>query len=220
MTEEEAPLFTDRADAGFQLSQLLGSYAFRRDVVVLAHPRAVPVAYEVAFELQLPLDVLVLEPIVVPGPPDVTIGVASGRDVLIVDRGAVASLSVSPSAEEAAGERAAARALARELRLRGGAPAEEVGGKNVLLVDDGLTGPESLLTAAEAVRALGAVRIVAALPIATLEDQERLRFGFDDFVCVTAPGWRSARECYGDPGEPDEAEIRDLLAPRARGLAA
>jgi predicted phosphoribosyltransferase len=220
MTDEEAPLFHDRSDAGFQLSQVLGRWSFRQDVVVVALPRAVPVAYEVAFELQLPLDVLVLEPIVVPGPPDLTIGVASGRDVLIVDRGAVATLSVSPSAEEAAGERAGARARARELRLRSGAPAEEVGQKNVLLVDDGLTGPESLLTAAETVRCLGALKIVAALPFATLVDQERLRFGFDDVVCLTAPGGRSARECYGEPGEPDEAAIRDLLAPRARGLAA
>jgi predicted phosphoribosyltransferase len=52
-------VFKDRHDAGAQLAHALGSYAEAADVVVLAHTRSsVPVAYEVATRLALPLEIL------------------------------------------------------------------------------------------------------------------------------------------------------------------
>ncbi len=51
----------DRADAGRVLARELSAYANRKDVVVLALPRGgVPVAYEVARELNAPLDVFLV----------------------------------------------------------------------------------------------------------------------------------------------------------------
>jgi len=58
MTER---LFRDRRDAGRTLARLLDRYRGQPDVVVLGPPRGgVPVAYEVARELEAPLDVLVV----------------------------------------------------------------------------------------------------------------------------------------------------------------
>jgi hypothetical protein len=54
-------LFRDRREAGRLLAAKLANYADRPDIVVLALPRGgVPVAYEVASALDLPLDVFVV----------------------------------------------------------------------------------------------------------------------------------------------------------------
>jgi putative phosphoribosyl transferase len=54
-------LFKDRFDAGRLLASKLRSFANRPDTVVLALPRGgVPVGYEVAKALNVPLDVFVV----------------------------------------------------------------------------------------------------------------------------------------------------------------
>jgi adenine/guanine phosphoribosyltransferase-like PRPP-binding protein len=54
--------FADRVEAGRYLAEKFATYRDRDDVVVLALPRrGVPVAYEVATQLHLPLDVFTLK---------------------------------------------------------------------------------------------------------------------------------------------------------------
>ncbi|MER3515229.1 MAG: phosphoribosyl transferase, partial [Thermus sp.] len=56
-----AMYFRDRVDAGQQLAQHLKAYANRSDVLVLALPRGgLPVGFEVARALNVPLDVFVV----------------------------------------------------------------------------------------------------------------------------------------------------------------
>ena len=53
--------FLNRREAGLELAEKLERFAGRKDVVVLGLARGgVPVAYEVALSLDLPLDVLVV----------------------------------------------------------------------------------------------------------------------------------------------------------------
>jgi predicted phosphoribosyltransferase len=53
------PIFQDRRDAGTKLAQTLQGFAELPDVVVLAlSPGGVPIAYEIATALQVPLEVL------------------------------------------------------------------------------------------------------------------------------------------------------------------
>src|SRR2546430_8469003 len=73
--------FRARAEGGRLLAELLRDYKGRDDVVVLALPRGgVPVAYEVAEALGLPLDVFVVRKLGAPGHPELAMGaIASGR---------------------------------------------------------------------------------------------------------------------------------------------
>ena len=51
-------IFKDREDAGRQLAKRLNAYANRDDVIVLGIPRGgVPVAFEIAQALHVPLDI-------------------------------------------------------------------------------------------------------------------------------------------------------------------
>ena len=61
-------VFTNREEAGRQLANQLTDYADLEDVVVLGLPRGgVPVAFEIAQKLHLPLDVFLSRKLGVPG---------------------------------------------------------------------------------------------------------------------------------------------------------
>ena len=72
--------FTDRRDAGQALAQKLERYRGNSDVVVLALPRGgVPVGFEVAEFLDVPLDVFLERKLGVPGHEELALGaIASG----------------------------------------------------------------------------------------------------------------------------------------------
>ena len=79
-------VFRDRHDAGIQLARALSRYTEALDVVVLAHGESsVPVAYEVATRLGLPLDVISGED-TDDGDPLLAIDLAD-RTVIVVDDG-------------------------------------------------------------------------------------------------------------------------------------
>src|SRR5205085_5636938 len=72
--------FRDRTEAGRLLAERLREYEKRPETIVLALPRGgVPVGYEIATELGLPLDVFVVRKLGVPGQPELAMGaIASG----------------------------------------------------------------------------------------------------------------------------------------------
>src|SRR5687767_13406316 len=81
--------FYDRLDAGRQLGERLAGagYAHRPDVVVLGLPRGgVPVAFEVARQLDTPLDVFIVRKLGVPGHEELAMGaIASGGVIVLND---------------------------------------------------------------------------------------------------------------------------------------
>src|SRR5258708_4711168 len=78
-------LFRDRFEAGQLLAQKLMAYADKPDVLILALPRGgVPVAYEVAMTLHVPMDILVVRKLGVPGREELALGaIASGGSYVL-----------------------------------------------------------------------------------------------------------------------------------------
>src|SRR3954451_9910072 len=131
--------FRDRTEAGRLLAERLRHYERRPKTIVLALPRGgVPVGYEIAAQLALPLDVFVVRKLGVPGQPELAMGaIASGgvrvlnEDVLRAMPYAAATVADITAQETREVER-------RERDYRDGRPAPEVRGQTVILVDDGL----------------------------------------------------------------------------------
>ena len=88
--------FTDRREAGRVLAGSLSAYAGRRDVIVLALPRGgVPVGYEVANALHVPLDVLPVCKLGLPWQAELAMGALSSNGAQYVDSSLVRSAGVS-----------------------------------------------------------------------------------------------------------------------------
>src|SRR5260370_28227752 len=100
-------LFRDRRDAGRFLAGLLEKYRGRPDALVLGLPRGgVPVAYEVATALGVPLDVFVVRKLGVPGREELAMGaIASGGGPAVHD-GAARGPGLSPAGRDHVAPRA------------------------------------------------------------------------------------------------------------------
>jgi glucose/arabinose dehydrogenase/predicted phosphoribosyltransferase len=210
--------YRDRADAGRRLATELQAYADRLDVIVLALPRGgVPVAFEIARELHVPLDVFVVRKLGFPLHPEFAMGAIASGGVRVLDREAVRHYGVSDeelAAVTASEERELAR---REQRYRDDRPFPDVRGRTVILVDDGLATGASMAAAAEALRTKGPARLVAAVPVASPETCDSFREIVDEIVCAITPEQLHAVGFwYEDFSQTTDDEVRDLLSRAGR----
>src|SRR5882724_5128715 len=112
-----AEAFRDRRHAGRALAQVLTGYANRSDVIVLALPRGgVPVAYEVATALHVPLDVFVVRKLGIPGNEEYAMGALATGGVRVLNDNVVRILDIPGDAVEAV-VRTEQRELDRRERL-------------------------------------------------------------------------------------------------------
>src|SRR5204863_2152409 len=162
--------FADRADAGRQLARRLGAYAQRPDVVVLALPRGgVPVAFEVARDLQASLDVFVVRKLGVPGHPELAMGAIASGDVRVLSEDLIDELGIPRSAIEQVSVRERLELERREAAYRGQRPMPPLEQRTVILVDDGVATGASMEAAVAAVRQLRPAAVVVASPVGSVE---------------------------------------------------
>jgi putative phosphoribosyl transferase len=212
--------FRDRHDAGRQLADKLRPYANRRDVLVLALPRGgVPVGYEVAEALNVPLDVFLVRKLGVPGHEELAMGAIASGGVRVLNEELVRSLRVPASAVEAI-TAAEQRELARRERLyRGDRPPPAVRGRTVILVDDGLATGSTMRAAVEALRMEGAAHIVAAVPVGAPATCRELRDLADEVVCAITPEpFFAVGLWYEEFDQTSDREVQTLLAKAAERM--
>jgi predicted phosphoribosyltransferase len=220
MAEPEwARRFADRYEAGRQLAEALAAYRGRSGVLVVALPRGgVPVGYEVARTLGVPLEVMQVRKLGVPGHEELAMGAIASGGVRIVSENVVEALGI-PERVIATVAAAEVQELERRERIyREGRLFPDLRGRTVILVDDGLATGSTMRAAAAALRALGAERLVAAVPVAPKESCDALREAVDDIVCATTPPrFVAVGEWYEDFSQTSDEEVRELLR-RAQGV--
>jgi predicted phosphoribosyltransferase len=217
-----AGIYRDRRDAGRVLAQGLRHYARLPNVTVLALPRGgVPVAYEVADALQLPLDVFVVRKLGVPGNEEYAMGAIATGGVQVLNDDVVARLGLTAGDIRRVAE-AERRELERRERLyRSGRPPPAVVGHTAILIDDGLATGSTMLAAVQALRQLRPARIVVAVPTAAAETCRRIRAAADEVLCASTPSpFLAVGHWYEDFSQTSDDEVRALLADAARALHA
>lgn len=181
-------VFHDRHDAGRQLAERLSHYADRPDVLVLALPRGgLPVAAEVSAALHVPLDLLLVRKLGLPGNEELAIGaVAAGGDPLF-NQELIDMLGVSRSEIDAVLARERQELRRREALYRDGAPLPWLEGQTVIVVDDGLATGATMRAAIRAVRDQNAARVVMAVPVASESACSALSLEANESVCLSTP---------------------------------
>jgi len=132
-------VFRDRTEAGRALAEQLAPYAGRSDVLVLALPRGgVPVAYEVARTLDVPLDVFLVRKLGLPGQTELAMGAIASGGVRVLNEDVVWDLDIPAAVIDRVAHQEQEELERRERAYRDGRAAPEVHGRIVILVDDGL----------------------------------------------------------------------------------
>ncbi|MDN3028974.1 phosphoribosyltransferase family protein [Streptomyces sp. S.PB5] len=209
-------VFKSRSDAGRllgeQVARLSGWTGSRAPRAVVGIPGGgIPVAYEVARYLKVPLDIVLVRRITAPGNPELTIGAVS-------EDGAVVSADTFLS--RFAPQRPRLSELARETEdwlsrraslLRGGhAPVDPTVG-DVVLVDDGMVTGATMRAAVASLRHRGAVGMVLAVPVAAPRALHRLRPLVDETVCPDVRDIHTVGAWYLDHRPIPDTEIGELL---------
>jgi putative phosphoribosyl transferase len=160
--------FRDRTDAGQQLATLLQAYAKQADAIVLGLPRGgVPVAYEVAKALQLPLDICLVRKLGVPGHPEFAMGAIAEQGVRILDRDIIQGLNISDRAiEQVIAQETQELQRRRQLYYWSDRPQPNIQGCTVILVDDGLATGATMQAAVSLLQMQQPKAIVVAVPVA------------------------------------------------------
>lgn len=205
--------FQDRADAGRMLAGKLARHQEAPLTVVVALPRGgVPVGREVASRLGLPLDILVVRKLGVPGNEEYAMGAIASGGVRVINAHAVALLRIGPETMDAVAFREGRELERRERVLRRGRPALDVRGKTVLLVDDGVATGCTLRAAVQSLRKRGARRVVAAVPTIAQDTLARLRSEVDEWVVLIAPAsFRCVGEWYASFPPVTDDEVAGML---------
>jgi len=207
-------LFKDRSDAGRVLAGALSQYAGRADVLVLGLPRGgVPVAFEVARKLKLPLDVFIVRKLGTPWHKELAMGAIASGGVRVLNKDVIQGLQIPSWAIENVAREEELELQRRERAFRGTSAKIDVQDKVAILIDDGLATGASMRAAVRAVRALAPKKIVVAVPVASRFICEQMASEVDEAVCVETPEpFEGVGQWYQDFAQTTDDEVRQLLA--------
>lgn len=213
-------LFRNRMEAGRILADQLSKYVNRPDVLVLGLPRGgVPVAFQVAKALHVPLDVLVVRKLGMPGEPELAIGAIASGGVRVINDEVVQAYGISSQVIDRVATSELQELLRRERLYRGGEPLPDVRGRTIILVDDGIATGSTMRAAILALRRQQCARIVVAVPVAAAATCDDLRTMVDDLVCVMTPEFfLGIGQWYEDFSQTSDDEVRMLIERAGREL--
>lgn len=159
--------FSNRMEAGRSLAERLEGFHDSTRTIVLALPRGgVPVGYEIAKALKVPLDVQVVRKLGVPGQKELAFGAIAPGGVTVFNERLIEGLGLSREAVEQVIREETEELGRRERLYRNGRPAPDLKGKTVILVDDGLATGATMRAAVKSVRKSSPAGIVVAVPVA------------------------------------------------------
>ena len=206
--------YRDRREAGQLLATQLKAYANRPDVLVLALPRGgVPVAYEVARTLHVPLDVFLVRKLGVPGREELAMGAIATGSIRVLNRDAIDMLRIPEQVIDAVTAKEQQELQRREHLYRDDLPLPDFQGRTVILIDDGLATGSTMRAAIAALHQQHPAHIVVAVPVAASVTCDELRHEVDEVICLWTPEpFFGVGLWYQDFSQTSDEEVHHLLA--------
>ena len=182
----EAPVFENRYDAGRQLAEKLGEYKGQPALVLAIPNGGLPVALQVALALGVDLDVVISRKLPIPLRPEGGFGAIADDGAVILNEAVVKEVGLTPEQINYQVSQVRVDIRQRSLLYRGNRPLFIVGGKTVIIIDDGLASGYTMMAAVESVRRRRPRQVVVAVPAASAMAVKQLEKVADRVVtCVT-----------------------------------
>jgi putative phosphoribosyl transferase len=180
-------IFQNRIDAARQLAQRLKNYK-NEEGVILAIPRGgVPIAYEIAKELEWPLDLMLTKKLGHPKHKEYAIGAVGLNEKILIPHP-----DIPESYIESETEAIRSRLTQMRQKFMGDKQPENVKGKTVILIDDGIATGNTILASVEILRKQHPAKIIVAVPVASYSAVRKLSSKADEVIVLSIP-----EEFYG-----------------------
>lgn len=206
-------LFQDGTEAGRILADRLAAYANYPDAMVIALPRGgVPVAFEVAEALNLPLDIFVVRKLGLPGHEEFAIGAIASGGARVLNQDLIRQLSLNDEIIEHIVAREQRELERREQTYRGQRPVLDVRDRIIIIVDDGLATGSSMRAAIAALRQKRPAKLIVAVPVGARMTCSELEALADGAICLETPeNFSAVGLWYKDFSQITDEEVIDLL---------
>ncbi len=206
--------FRDRSEAGRLLADQLHAYERQTNTLVLALPRGgMPVGFEIASKLALPLDVLVVRKLGVPGQEELAMGAIASGGLRVLNEEVLRAMPHAAAMVAAVTNEEAREVERRERDYRQERPEPKLDGRVVILVDDGLATGATMLAAIAALRKKNPAKIVVAVPVCPPDTKQEIERAADEVVILFAPHWfRGVGQFYENFAQLSDETVRLLLA--------
>ena len=214
-------VFEDRRDAGIQLAEnlLWVNDTAKKDniannVVVLAIPRGgVVIGDIIASSIEAKLDIVVSRKIAAPFNPEFAIGAIMPDGACFLNLGTIEALQIPQQyiATEAEEQR---KEIGRRLVMYRGHKGydNELEGKIVILVDDGIATGSTIYAAAQWIKAQKCRQLIIAVPVGPKDRIERLKQIADMVVVIDAPtSFQAVGEFYQDFSQVTDDEVKGIM---------
>lgn len=205
--------FQNRKEAGRQLAGKLTKYKNRKDALVLAIPRGgVVTGYEIAKELEIPLDIIIVKKIGYPGNEELAIGAAGLGDYYLNEE-MVRQLPEDYVKKEIQRKQNEAREKCELLKGKKGRKGKpKIKNKIIILVDDGVATGATVFMGIEILKKQGAKKVIVAVPVGPPETIAKLKKVADELICLAQPEYFMAiSEFYKDFRPVEDEEVKKLL---------
>lgn len=206
--------FLDRVDAGQKLAPSLETYRGNRDAIVLGLPRGgVVLAYEVAQNLSLPLDIVCPRKVGAPFNPELAIGATTETGDSYFDESIIRAYGISAEYIRKQTEAEKNESARRTKAYRPGRRPLSLEGKIAIIVDDGLATGATMKAAIKSVKSLHAKKIVIAVPVAPKSTVAEIEELADEVICLSTPiGFMAVGQFYEDFSATTDEEVIDLMS--------
>lgn len=205
--------YHDRNHAGKILAEQLRAYAHQPQVIVLALPRGgVPIGYEIASTLDLPLDIFIVRKLGVPWHEELAMGALASGGVIVFNEDILRDLAIPPSEINRIIQTEKSELERRETKYRGNRPFTDIRHQTVILVDDGIATGASIRAAIKAIKQLSPTKIILAVPVAAQTTCRELTKKVDQLICPLQPvDFEAVAKWYDDFPQTSDEEVIRLL---------
>lgn len=204
----------NRPTAGLLLAEKLLHYKNNTETIVLALPRGgVPVAFEIAVNLNLPLDVCLVRKLGSPKSKELAMGAIALGGIRVINEALVKNLDISPSQIEATTTKEEEELQRRLTLYRGNRPFPPLKDRSIILVDDGIATGATIQAAIMALRQHQPKSIIIATPVIPENTTEKLKALVDEVVALLeVENLGSISVWYKDFQQTSDEEVCQLLA--------
>ncbi|MDE3212659.1 MAG: phosphoribosyltransferase [Bacteroidota bacterium] len=199
--------FKDRIEAGSLLAVKLKRDSYLNGLVLAVPRGGVPVAYQVANELGLPLELVLIKKIGHPSNKEYAIGAASLSDYFVIPHEGVSESYIQDELLKIR-----ERLKVMKMRFMGDRDLASLEGKNLIVVDDGIATGNTLMATIKLLKKSKPLRIVIAVPVTSREAMHKLSRIVDEVVAVMVPlNFHGVGAFYEDFGQVTDEEVLEYL---------